>query len=161
MLSLAQIRRRTTRRAGLFRRLSDLLAVNRSRARLAVLGTQFSQNLLADERDWFMPLSEADLAGLPDFVIAAARAAGTEKAQSGPVVTLSRSLIVPFLSFSARRDLREQAWRAWVGRGDDTGSTDNRAICRDILALRAERQQADAGQGLEGESFAHRCLLGG
>lgn len=37
MLSLAHIRRRTTRRAGLLRRLSDLLAVNRSRARLAVL----------------------------------------------------------------------------------------------------------------------------
>ena len=37
MLSLAHIRRRTTRRAGLLRRLSELLAVNRSRARLAVL----------------------------------------------------------------------------------------------------------------------------
>jgi peptidyl-dipeptidase Dcp len=46
---------------------------------------------------------------------------------------------VPFLSFSARRDLREQAWRAWVGRGDDTGETDNRAICREILELRAEQ----------------------
>jgi peptidyl-dipeptidase Dcp len=46
---------------------------------------------------------------------------------------------VPFLSFSARRDLREQAWRAWVGRGDDTGDTDNRAICREILELRAEQ----------------------
>ena len=37
MLSLAHIRRRAARRAGLFRRLSDLVAINRSRARLAVL----------------------------------------------------------------------------------------------------------------------------
>ena len=68
--------------------------------RLAELGTAFMQNLLADERDWFMPLAEADLEGLPDFVVAAARAAGEEKSADGPVVTLSRSLIVPFLQFS-------------------------------------------------------------
>ena len=80
------------------------------KARLAVLGTQFTQNLLNDERSWFMPLSESDLEGLPDFVVASARAAGEEKDAGGPVVTLSRSLIVPFLQFSPRRDLREKAF---------------------------------------------------
>jgi peptidyl-dipeptidase Dcp len=35
------------------------------KGRLAVLGTQFTQNLLADERSWFMKLEEADLEGLP------------------------------------------------------------------------------------------------
>ena len=34
------------------------------------------------------------------------------------VITLNRSLIEPFLTFSERRDLREAAWRAWVGRGE-------------------------------------------
>ena len=41
---------------------------------VAVLGTQFSQNLLADERAWFMVLAEEDLEGLPAFVVDAARA---------------------------------------------------------------------------------------
>ncbi len=109
------------------------------KARLAVLGTQFSQNLLADERDWFMPLTEADLAGLPDFVITAARAAGAEKNQSGPVVTLSRSLIVPFLQFSPNRGLRQKAYEAWVARGANGNANDNRAIAAEILALREER----------------------
>ncbi|MDG3040812.1 M3 family metallopeptidase [Roseicyclus marinus] len=109
------------------------------KARLAVLGTEFTQNLLADERDWFMPLSEADLGGLPKFVTDAARAAGREKGQDGPVVTLSRSLIVPFLQFSPRRDLRERAYRAWTARGMNGGATDNRAIAAEILALREER----------------------
>jgi peptidyl-dipeptidase Dcp len=68
------------------------------KARLAVLGTEFSQNLLADERAWFMELSATDLAALPGFVQDAALAAGVEKGV-GPVVTLSRSLIVPFRSF--------------------------------------------------------------
>lgn len=109
------------------------------KSRLAVLGTAFTQNLLADERDWFMALSEEDLAGLPDFVVSAAREAGREKGQAGPVVTLSRSLIVPFLQFSPRRDLRERAYRAWTARGANGGDSDNRALTAEILALRAER----------------------
>ncbi len=107
--------------------------------RLAVLSTAFSQNLLADERDWFRPLSEDDLRGLPDFVVDAARAAGTERGQPGPVLTLNRSLIVPFLQFSPRRDLRQMAHAAWVSRGANGGATDNRALAAEILALRAER----------------------
>ncbi len=105
--------------------------------RLSILGTQFTQNLLADERSWFMPLD--DLAGLPDFVSAAAKAAGDEKGVDGPVVTLSRSLIVPFLQFSDRRDLREKAYEAWCARGANGGDTDNRAIAAEILKLREER----------------------
>ncbi|MGJ8546428.1 MAG: M3 family metallopeptidase [Sulfitobacter sp.] len=109
------------------------------KGRLATLGTEFTQNLLADERDWFMELSETDLEGLPAFVIEAARAAGQEKGSEGPVVTLSRSLIVPFLQFSPRRDLRETAFRAWEARGAGGGKTDNRAIAAETLALREER----------------------
>ncbi|MFY0596817.1 MAG: M3 family metallopeptidase [Cognatishimia sp.] len=111
------------------------------KSRLAVLGTEFTQNLLADERDWFMELTEADLEGLPGFVMDTARAAGGEKQASGPVVTLSRSLIVPFLQFSPRRDLRETAFKAWAARGANGGETDNRAIAAEILALRQERAQ--------------------
>lgn len=109
------------------------------KARLAVLGTQFSQNVLADEKDWSMPLAEGDLAGLPDFVVQAARAAGEARGAGGPVVTLSRSLIVPFLQFSPRRDLRARAYEAWTARGANGGATDNRAIAAEMLALREER----------------------
>lgn len=111
------------------------------KARLATLGTEFTQNLLADEREWFMELEEADLEGLPDFVVAAARAAGEEKGRSKPVVTLSRSVITPFLQFSARRDLRQKAFSAWAARGANGGATDNRDIAAEILSLRAERAQ--------------------
>ncbi|WP_103332482.1 M3 family metallopeptidase [Pseudotabrizicola formosa] len=111
------------------------------KSRLAVLGTQFSQNLLADERDWFMPLDEADLEGLPEFVVASARAAGAERGAAGPVVTLNRSLIVPFLQFSPRRALRQRAYEAWGARGANGNAHDNRAIAAEILALRHERAQ--------------------
>ncbi|MBZ0128663.1 MAG: M3 family metallopeptidase [Rhodobacteraceae bacterium] len=107
--------------------------------RLAVLGTAFSQNLLADERSWAMPLGEDDLDGLPDFLIDATREAALERGLEGYAITLSRSLIVPFLQFSTRRDLREAAFRAWGARGENGGDTDNRAIVRETLALREER----------------------
>ncbi|WP_136439702.1 M3 family metallopeptidase [Pacificoceanicola onchidii] len=109
------------------------------KARLAVLGTAFTQNLLKDESSWMMDLSEADLDGLPEFVIDAARAAGAAAERPGPVVTLSRSLIAPFLQFSPKRALREQAWRAWTARGANGGETDNRAAAAETLKLREER----------------------
>ncbi len=109
------------------------------KSRLSVLGTEFTQNLLADEREWFMKLEADDLQGLPDFVIATAKAAGEEKEAGGPVVTLSRSLIVPFLQFSERRDLRQKAYEAWVARGANGGKTDNREIAAETLKLREKR----------------------
>lgn len=107
--------------------------------RLATLRTAFSQNVLADEKAWAMPLGdEADLAGLPDFVRAAAAAAAKERGLDGHVVTLSRSLIEPFLTFSTRRDLREQAFKAWIRRGENGGTTDNRANVAEQLELTLE-----------------------
>jgi peptidyl-dipeptidase Dcp len=51
--------------------------------RLAVITTQFSQNILAEERDWHLPVTEADLQGLPDFVVATAKAAAEERGRPG------------------------------------------------------------------------------
>ena len=110
-----------------------------AKSRLSILGTDFVQNLLSDEREWFMKLGADDLTGLPAFVVATAKSAGAEKDAGGPVVTLSRSLIVPFLQFSDRRDLRQKAYEAWGARGANGGKTDNRAIAAETLKLREER----------------------
>ncbi|MBH9554139.1 M3 family metallopeptidase [Inhella gelatinilytica] len=110
--------------------------------RLAALNTQFAQNVLADEAGYRLVLrTETELAGLPDFLRAVMRQAAAERGlpDGDHLVTLSRSHVVPFLTFSARRDLREAAWRAWVGRGEQSGETDNRAIAQEILTLRNEQ----------------------
>ncbi len=108
-------------------------------ARLAELGTAFTQNIQADESDWTLPLSEDDLEGLPEFVVSAAAAAAEEHGQEGHVITLSRSLIVPFLQFSPRRDLRQKAFEAWTARGANGGETDNLDSVGETLQLREER----------------------
>jgi peptidyl-dipeptidase Dcp len=107
---------------------------------LAELRTKFSQNVLADEQSWHLALhGEADLAGLPPSVReAAARAAQTLKLSAGHAITLARSSVESFLQFSDRRDLREEAFRAWTRRGENDGPTDNRGVVSRIIALRDE-----------------------
>jgi peptidyl-dipeptidase Dcp len=119
--------------------------------RLATLAAQFGQNVLGDEKGWLMLLDEEDLAGLPDFYLASAARIAAERGHPEHfAVTLARSSIEPFLQFSARRDLRENAFRAWSARGESGGATDNRAIAAEMVSLRAERARL-----LGYESFAH------
>jgi peptidyl-dipeptidase Dcp len=116
-------------------RLSE---INRA---LAGLFTRFNQNVLADETEQYLLLRDAaDLAGLPSDVRDAAAAAARGRGHEGAwLIANTRSAIEPFLTFSPRRDLREQAWRMFVSRGDLGGATDNNALIAEILALRAER----------------------
>ena len=108
--------------------------------RLAVLHTLFGQNVLHDERDWQLVLDEADLAGLPDFARAAPAEAAKERGIEGRwVITLARSSVEPFLTFSARRELRRVVWEGWTARGTHEGSRDNAPLIREIMALRAEQ----------------------
>jgi peptidyl-dipeptidase Dcp len=146
---LLHVTRRRFVRAGALLEGADRDRYRAVMERLAVLGTQFTQNLLADERSWYMELSEADLEGLPEDLVDTARAAGEDRGVGGPVVTLSRSLITPFLAASPRRALRKRAYEAYVSRGANGGASDNRAIAAEILKLREERARL-----LGYESFA-------
>jgi peptidyl-dipeptidase Dcp len=127
-------------RAGARLKDQDRERYARINERLAALMTGFGQNVLADEAAYRLTLTtEADMAGLPAFVREAAHQAAADRGLDGAVITLSRSLIVPFLTFSERRDLREAAWRAWTTRGEHDGASDNRPLIREILELRAEQ----------------------
>jgi peptidyl-dipeptidase Dcp len=107
---------------------------------LASLGAKFGQNVLADEKDWALILTGDDLDGLPDFLRSSMAEAAKARGEDGRyAVTLSRSIYEPFTTFSNRRDLREKAFRAFAGRGENGGATDNRDIVRRTLALRAEK----------------------
>jgi peptidyl-dipeptidase Dcp len=109
--------------------------------RLATLFANFSQNLLADEADHVLYLkSEADLAGLPQPLRAAAHAAAAARGHGGEWAILNtRSSMDPFLTYADRRDLREKVWRTYYSRGDNGDAHDNKKIITEILAFRAER----------------------
>jgi len=110
-------------------------------AKLASLLTEFSQNVLKDEETYELVLKKDDLAGCPDGLIEAAKNAAEErnKAEEEYVITLSRSLVEPFLTFASRRDLRETAWKAWTSRGEMSPDRDNLKIATEILKLRQKQ----------------------
>ncbi|MBM4343218.1 MAG: M3 family metallopeptidase [Deltaproteobacteria bacterium] len=106
---------------------------------LAGLCTTFTQNVLADESENGLWLTEGDVAGLPAGLVSAARQAAAQRGRpDGWLITLSRSLVVPFLTQSPRRDLREKAWRLWMDRGRLRTDRDNHQVANKILALRNE-----------------------
>jgi peptidyl-dipeptidase Dcp len=115
-----------------------LSAINRE---LASLHTKFSQNVLADEEAGAVVIvEEAALAGLPEPARAGAAQEAKLRGHEGAwVIANTRSSVEPFLTHAERRDLREQVWRMFVGRGDGGGATDNNATIARILGLRAER----------------------
>ena len=142
---LVELSLRGFRRAGAGLTGADRDRMAAIRSRMAVLTTEFSQNVLADERDYVLPVPDSGLAGLPDWLVRSMAAAARERGLDGHVVMLNRSLIVPFLEHASDRALREVAFRAWAARGSGQGAggvaTDNRTIIAEILALRHERAQ--------------------
>ena len=107
---------------------------------LAGLFTTFNQNLLHDESEYLLYLTEADLAGLPADLRAAAASAAEAKGRKGAyAISNTRSSFDPFLTYSSRRDLRETVWRTYYDRGDNGDVWDNNATIQRILKLRAER----------------------
>ena len=110
--------------------------------RLAELHTKFSNNVLADEEDYVLYLTEDQLGGLSSSFVAAAAAAATDRGHEGEyAITNTRSSMDPFLTFSEERDLRERVWRTYYSRGDNADEHDNNALIPEILQLRNERIQ--------------------
>ena len=109
-------------------------------ARLASLVTQFMQNVLKDEQSWHLLLDgENELNGLPGTMRGAAARAAADLGHEGKhAITLARSSVEGFLTYSSRRDLREQAFKAWIQRGANGGDTDNGRILAEAVQLRNE-----------------------
>ncbi len=120
--------------------------------RLATIYNEFSQHVLNDEQNYVTWIdNEADLAGLPDSIVAAMAAAAEERDHPGKWgVTNTRSSMSPFLTYADNRDLRETVWRTYYNRGDNGDENDNNAIISEILKLRFERANL-----LGYESHAH------
>ena len=103
--------------------------------RLATLATQFSQNVMADEQAYLLPLHDAQLAGVPEMLRDSAAATAKDRGTDAPfAVTLSRSDVESFLQFAQDRALRETLFQAFTARGKDNGP-----VIAEIVALREER----------------------
>ena len=107
--------------------------------RLAVLATDFAQNVLGDEQDTVFALTEAEVDGLPgDALAAAAELARDRKLNAPYAASASRSSVEPVLRYATDRAVREKVWRGFVDRGRNGNAHDNRKLIGEIIALRSE-----------------------
>ena len=115
-----------------------LKAINKT---LALLSLSFAEHVLKEENRFELVIGDrADLAGLPEGVIAAAEEAAAERGHEGKwVFTLHKPSMIPFLQYSPRRDLREKIYKAYLERGNHGDELDNKQILAEMAALRVER----------------------
>jgi peptidyl-dipeptidase Dcp len=108
---------------------------------LSVLTLQFGENVLAETNAFKLVIeSQDDLEGLTRGLIdqgaETAKAAGMEGKW---VYTLHNPSIMPFLQYSAKRELREKIYKAYINRGNNNNDKDNKVLIGKIAALRLER----------------------
>ncbi|NDY92202.1 M3 family metallopeptidase [Ideonella livida] len=124
---------------------ADLLGAAKERFaalqdRMAELGHSFSQHVM-DATDAFkLYLPPERLAGMPEDVVAAARAAAQADGQPGCKLTLHMPSYLPVMQYAADRSLRETLYRAYVTRASEQGpaALDNAPVMAELLTLRAE-----------------------
>ena len=110
--------------------------------RHAELTTQFSQNLLADENEAHLLITdEKDMKGLPDWLVKSAKEEAAKRKMKGWVISNTRSSMQPFVTYCPSRDLREKAFKIWTARGDMANKNNNNKVISEILKLRAERSK--------------------
>jgi oligopeptidase A len=115
-------------------------------ARLSELGNQYSNNVLDATMGWTkLVTDEAELAGMPESALAAAKAQAEAKEQEGFLLTLDIPSYLPVMTYCDNQALREEMYRAYSTRASDQGPNagkwDNSPVMAEILALRHELAQ--------------------
>ncbi|ATY83252.1 oligopeptidase A [Aeromonas veronii] len=115
-------------------------------ARLSELASRFSNNVLDATQGWHKLVGdEAELAGLPDSVRAAARQMAELKGKEGWLFTLDIPSYLPVMMYADNRELRAEMYEAFTTRASDQGPNagkwDNSAIMSELLTLRRELAQ--------------------
>ena len=108
---------------------------------LSMLTLKFGENLLNENNAFELVIeNKEDLAGLPEAVVAGAKETAEAKAYEGKwVFTLQKPSLIPFLTYSEKRALREKMFKAYVNRGDNNDANDNKDLIKQIINLRLER----------------------
>ena len=109
---------------------------------LSLASIQFGENALAETNAFELVITdEKDLAGLPQSSINAAREAAKAAGKEGYLFTLQKPSWIPFLQYADNRELRKQMYLAYINRGDNNNTNDNKEVIARILKLRQQKAQ--------------------
>ena len=108
----------------------------------SMLSLQFSQNLLKENKAFFLHITDqAQLDGLPQTAVDAARMAAQERQLDGWVVTLDSPSYGPFMTYSTQRELRHRLYMEKNQVCLHDNSENNLAICSRLVNLRRQLAQ--------------------
>lgn len=106
---------------------------------LSRLTLKFEENVLDETNSFELHITDsADLAGLPEGVTESASIEARKRNKEGWVFTLNYPSYIPFMQYSARRDLREKMLKAYSSRAFHNDDRDNRSLVANIVNLRLE-----------------------
>ena len=104
---------------------------------LSLLSVKFDNNLLAETNDFKLELEAKQCNELPRNVREAAKVVDGDEEMY--VFTLHKPSLLPFLTYSKHRDLRETLYKAYLNRCNNDNDHDNKEIINDIIRLRTEK----------------------
>ena len=110
-------------------------------AELSVLTLKFSQNKLKETNQYELMLTAEQTDGLPDSALEAYAQAAKDKNREGYLVTLHAPSFVPFMKYSAHRELRQQLYMAYNTICTHDNEFNNLGIVQKLVNLRLERAQ--------------------
>lgn len=108
---------------------------------LSSLSVQFDQNVLKETNGYSLIIDDPDdLQGLPDEEIRQASLLASSEGHDGKwVFKPTRVSMYPFLTYSEKRELRENLYKSYILRGDNDNDFDNKEIIKKMVALRKEK----------------------
>ena len=107
---------------------------------LAKLKLTFGENVLAETNNYQLHITnEADLKGLPEGTIEAAKSLAKSKELDGWVFTLDYPSYIPFVTYADNRELRKEITIAAGKKAFQNNEFDNQEIALKIAKLRYER----------------------
>ena len=107
---------------------------------LSLASVKFGQNILAENNNYTLMLESSDLDGIPANVRDQAREKAEAMGKKGKYAfTLHKPSLIPFLTYSRKRELREEIYKAYLNRCNNGDEYDNKQLINDFIRLRTEK----------------------
>ena len=107
---------------------------------LSMISVKYGNNILAENNNFVLEVSKDELDGLPTGVKSAAKEKAVEMGMKDKwVFTLQKPSLIPFITYSDERELREKIYKAYLNRGNNNDTYDNKALVNNFIKLRTEK----------------------
>lgn len=107
--------------------------------RLSSASLEFSENVLNDNENWFLEISNEQVLDLPESIVKMLKGAAEQRGLKSYCLTLDAPIYIGFMTYSTNRDLKKKLWKGYNQRACRGDSNDNTKLMTEIAELRQKR----------------------